>query len=84
MDNIRVGDLVVLNSDRSVIGEVLPTSATENGLHSAYERDLWDIGDGRPRFTDNGKVPVLWNAGHGSYEWWEDPEFLICCAVRHR
>ena len=74
MCEIHVGDLVV-NSDPSVVGEVLATSASEHGLRRAVELDLWDAGDGL-RYADSGLVPVRWDVADGQYEWWEDPEFL--------
>lgn len=74
MNEIHVGDRVV-NSDPAVVGEVLPTSTTSNGLHRAADLDLHDAGDG-PSFADSGLLPVRWHAPGGTYEWWEDPEFL--------
>lgn len=74
MNAIQVGDLAV-NSDPSVVGEVLPSSETVNGLHRAIELDLWDVGEG-PSHADSGLLPVRWNADGGAYEWWEEPEFL--------
>lgn len=74
MSEIHIGDLVV-NSDPGVIGEVLGTSTTENGLLHAGDLDLWEAGQG-PRYADSGLLPVRWNADGGPYEWWEEPEFL--------
>jgi hypothetical protein len=72
---IDVGDLVV-NSDPSVIGEALTSSATGNGLHTPTDLDVLDAGTG-PRYTDSGLVPVRWDRREsegGPNEWWEDPE----------
>ena len=75
-----VGDLVVNTSDRSVIGEVLPTSTTTNGLHLSTELSS-HTPDG-PKFTDSSLVPVRWAGdSEAAYEWWERPEFLE--VVRH-
>ena len=74
MSDVNPGDLVV-NSDPSVIGEVLPASTTRNGLHRAAELDLWDAGAG-PSFANSGLVPVRWNTDSSPYEYWENPEFL--------
>jgi hypothetical protein len=43
MSDIHVGDLVV-NSDSSVIGEVLATSTIGDGLRRGDELDLWETG----------------------------------------
>ena len=83
MNEIQVGDLVV-NSDPSVVGEVLPSSKTVNGLHRATKLDLWNVCEG-PSYADSGLLPVRWNADGGPYEWWEEPEFLtVVRPRRHR
>jgi hypothetical protein len=77
MSVIHVGDLVV-NSDPRVIGEVLASSTTGNGLHTPTDLDVHDAGIG-PRYADSGLVPVRWDGTEsdgGPYEWWEDPGFL--------
>jgi hypothetical protein len=74
MIDICIGDLVV-NSDPSVIGEVLADSGAAGGQHSAEDLDLWGTGQG-PRYATTGLIPVRWNTDDGSYEWWEAPAFL--------
>lgn len=74
MTEIHPGDLVV-NSDPTVIGEVLPASTSANGLHRTAEIDLCDAGAG-PSFANSGLIPVRWNTDGSPYEHWENPEFL--------
>ncbi|MBN7458375.1 hypothetical protein [Mycobacteroides abscessus] len=86
MNDIYIEDRVINVSDRSFVGEVLPTSESIGGLHSSAGLDVWDAGAG-PRFSDSGLVPVRWSTDHGvPYEWWEAPEFLevVRPALRRR
>ena len=64
MTDIHVGDLVVINSDPSVIGEVLATTAAVGGLHPVGDLDLRNTSAG-PQYADTCLLPVRLNIDDG-------------------
>ncbi|WP_107661232.1 hypothetical protein [Nocardia suismassiliense] len=70
---IHPGELVALTSDPDVIGIVLHTSATVEGLRPATDLAPFDYTD----TTDRDKLPVRWFTPDGQPEdHWEDRDDL--------
>ena len=70
MANINVGDLVVITTDPSTIGQVLPSSDTDSGLASPLTADIWAAD------LNADLLPIRWYTDGVPYEWWERAEFL--------